>query len=235
MESPAELEAIRSIRSEKGTVQIFPLEGNRFRIVLNPVNPDLYTLTRACDTSLPVDIIESLAEELEFAWLCDHIARLEDPAYVADILKRQLFAYFSPEQFAGKRLLDFGCGIGASSIIMAECLPDTEIIGVELDASRVAIARRLAKFKGLKNVTFRVSPTPDALPPGIGMFDFVMLSAVYEHLLPEERKTLMPLLWSRLVEDGVISSSNKHLSDGRRMKITRPDCGSSTIFRPSPP
>jgi 2-polyprenyl-3-methyl-5-hydroxy-6-metoxy-1,4-benzoquinol methylase len=204
MGSPAGVQAIRSIHDEKGTVQIFPLERNRLRIVLEPVNPDLYTLSRSCDTSLPADIIESLAEELEFAWLCDHIARLEDPAYVSEILKRQLFAYFGPEQFAGKRLMDFGCGIGASSIIMAECLPETEVVGVELDASRVAIARRLAQFKGIRNVRFEVSPTSDALPPGIGTFDFVMLSAVYEHLLPQERRTLMPLLWSHLVKEGVI-------------------------------
>jgi SAM-dependent methyltransferase len=204
MATSAELPALRSIRRETGTVQIFPLEPNRVRIVLEPANPDLYTLARTCDTSLPVEIIESLVEELEFAWLCDHIARLEDPTYVAEILKRQLFAYFGPEQYAGKRLLDFGCGIGASSLIMAECLPDTEIVGVELDANRVAIARRLARFKDLKNISFRVSPTPDALPPGIGTFDFVMLSAVYEHLLPEERRTLMPLLWAHIVREGVI-------------------------------
>lgn len=195
--------AVKSIRCEQGSIQILALEPGRFRILLEPNDPALFTPTRSWDTSLPPDVIESLAQRLEFAWLCDHIARLEDPHYVAEILKRQLFAYFAPEEFAGKRLLDFGCGIGASSIILAECLPDTEIVGVELDESRVAIARRIAEHKGRKNLRFEVSPAPDSLPE-IGKFDFVMLSAVYEHLLPRERTTLMPLLWSRLMDGGVI-------------------------------
>ena len=45
--------------------------------------------------------------------------------------------------------------------------------------------------------------TPDGnhLPPDIGEFDFVIMSAVYEHLLPSERPSVMHQLW-RAVRDG---------------------------------
>jgi hypothetical protein len=59
-------------------------------------------------------------------------------------------------------------------------------------------------FRGLQNVRFLCSPSGDQLPSGIRDFDFVMLSAVYEHLLPVERKMLMPLLWSSMKADGVM-------------------------------
>jgi hypothetical protein len=42
------------------------------------------------------------------------------------------------------------------------------------------------------------------LPNEIGQFDYIMLSAVYEHLLPDERRTLMPLLWSFLKPGGAL-------------------------------
>jgi hypothetical protein len=44
----------------------------------------------------------------------------------------------------------------------------------------------------------------DQLPAQIGQFDFVMLSAVYEHLLPGERTVVMPLLWSVMKEGAAI-------------------------------
>jgi hypothetical protein len=42
------------------------------------------------------------------------------------------------------------------------------------------------------------------LPPGIGEFDFVMFNAVFEHLLPHERRALLPLVWRHLKPGGVL-------------------------------
>jgi cyclopropane fatty-acyl-phospholipid synthase-like methyltransferase len=171
---------------------------------LQPDDPGLFISIRSWETSLPIDILEFLASNFEFAYLCDHVARLEDSDYVARALRRQLSAYFTPADLAGKRMLDFGCGIGASSIILAEWLPGLQIIGVELDPHRVELAQRIAKHRGLLNVSFQVSPTPDSLPREVEQVDLILLSAVYEHLLPHERKTLMPLLWSHLKPGGVM-------------------------------
>jgi hypothetical protein len=53
-------------------------------------------------------------------------------------------------------------------------------------------------------VSFQLSPDSNSLPPEIGDFDYIILSAVYEHLLPSERETILALLWSHLKQDGVI-------------------------------
>lgn len=109
-----------------------------------------------------------------------------------------------PESLAGKRLLDFGCGVGASSLALARFLPRTEMVGVELNAEQVKIGTLLQTRHGFTNLRFVASPAGDRLPAAIGTFDAIMLSAVYEHLLPDERRVLLPLLWSALKGGGVI-------------------------------
>jgi predicted O-methyltransferase YrrM len=79
---------------------------------------------------------------------------------------------------------------------IASLLPETHVIGVELDETNLHEAQAILTHRGLRNATFLQSPQGDALPAGIGTFDFMMLSAVFEHLLPIKRQTVMPLLWS---------------------------------------
>nr|WP_250893696.1 class I SAM-dependent methyltransferase [Croceibacterium selenioxidans] len=102
------------------------------------------------------------------------------------------------------RVLDFGCGSGASTSILARTYRDAEIVGVELDPMLVDLAKARADFYGLPNMKMLVSPSPDSLPEGIGTFDVVNLSAVLEHLLPNERKALLPMLWERLRPNGTL-------------------------------
>jgi SAM-dependent methyltransferase len=136
--------------------------------------------------------------------LDDLLSRLNPEGEVARILTTQISAYLNPESLASKRLLDFGCGVGASSLALARFLPRTEIVGVELNAEQVRIGTVLQTKHGFKNLRFVASPAGDRLPPEIGTFDAIMLSAVYEHLLPEERRVVPPLLWSALERGGII-------------------------------
>jgi 2-polyprenyl-3-methyl-5-hydroxy-6-metoxy-1,4-benzoquinol methylase len=134
----------------------------------------------------------------------DLLSRLNPKGEVARILTAQISAYTDPESLAGKRLLDFGCGVGASSLALARFLTRTEIVGVELNSEQVKIGTVLQTRHGFTNLRFVASPSGDRLPPAIGTFDAIMLSAVYEHLLPEERRVVLPLLWSALKRGGVI-------------------------------
>lgn len=187
-----------------GEIEITPTASGRARITLKPRDPNLYIPRRTCETSHPEEVELFLKFGSSFAWLCDAISRHEGPDEVQGVLRRQLFAYVEQQAFSDARILDFGCGGGASSFAMAEILPNTEIIGLELDPVLVELCQRIAGRRGTPNVRFFVSPSADSVPSDLGKVDFIMFSAVYEHLLPNERRALMPRLWALLDPGGVL-------------------------------
>lgn len=187
-----------------GDIELAPTASGRTRITLKPRDPNLYIPRRTCETSHPGEVELFLKGVSSFAWLCDAVSRHEEPTEVQDVLQRQLFAYVEPKAYWGARMLDFGCGGGASTFCMAAFLPETEIIGLELDPLRVELCQKIAARRGTSKVRFFVSPSGDSLPSQIGTFDFIMFSAVYEHLLPNERQALMPRLWGLLRPGGVL-------------------------------
>ena len=191
------------LTASEGSVEILTLPNGRFKVTLKPHDPDAFIPLASCETSVPLDVIAAFLNTT-FAGLCDSLARHEDPEYVKRVVEKQLRAYVDLSGFRGKRLLDFGCGSGASTLCMAAMLPDTEVVGVDLNARSIELARLVLAARPISNVHFLVSPDPNSLPPGIGAFDFVMLSAVYEHLLPEERRQVMPRIWSCIKNDGVL-------------------------------
>ena len=83
------------------------------------------------------------------SYLCDEIAREEDPSYVTASLESGLYAFFRPEQFRGKRVLDFDCGSGASTMVLNRLLKGAEMYGVELDTRLLQIAKARAVHYGL--------------------------------------------------------------------------------------
>lgn len=140
----------------------------------------------------------------ESSYLCDEICRETNSDYVRRDLEQDLSAYFTKNDFTGKRILDFGCGSGASTMILARMFPDAEIIGIELEEKLLSIAKARLEFYKYQNIKFYLSPSGVELPPGVGEFDFVIMSAVYEHLLPEERETVVPQVWSIIKQNGYL-------------------------------
>jgi SAM-dependent methyltransferase len=88
--------------------------------------------------------------------------------------------------------------------VLGRLLPETEIVGIELNSSLLKLACEKIAHHGLRNVRFEASPNGTQLPENIGSFDFIVFSAVYEHLLPNERCELMPHVWAALRPGGVL-------------------------------
>ena len=191
------------LRATEGSVEVVPLPTGRFKVTLKPHDRHIFVPRQSCETSLPLDVISAFLN-VSFTMLCDSLARHEDDEYVKGVLSKQLLAYCDASDFWGRRVLDFGCGSGASTFCLGDMFPETEVVGVDLDPRSLELARRVSAVRQLSNVQFLVSPDPSSLPPGIGTFDFVVLNAVYEHLLPEERRRVMPLIWSRMNDGGVL-------------------------------
>ncbi len=198
--APAKAVPIRTNHPE-GRIEVASIQGRRYRVKLVPNRQNLFIPRTVQETDMPLGAIHYLIQKSSYDWLCDTISRYEE---VPRTIERQLSAYLSPEDFSGKRILDFGCGKGASAMGMALLFPTAEVIGLELDGGLVEIAQHIAGLRKVPNVRFLKASSADRLPPDIGLFDFVMLSAVYEHLLPIERTTVMPQLWSVMKPGGVL-------------------------------
>jgi 2-polyprenyl-3-methyl-5-hydroxy-6-metoxy-1,4-benzoquinol methylase len=192
------------IKHADGEVRVTNISSERRKISVYltkdvPTNP-----WRSWETAYPVELIRTITNAKGPGVLCDEIRRDEDPAYVQACLEKDIFGYLRQESFVNKTLLDFGCGAGASTVILARKLIHTHILGVDLEEKWLAIARARAQFYGCSNVDFICSPSSDQLSKNIGPFDYIVMSAVYEHLLPTERKRLLPQLWKQLKMDGIL-------------------------------
>jgi 2-polyprenyl-3-methyl-5-hydroxy-6-metoxy-1,4-benzoquinol methylase len=172
---------------------------------VRPFSADLYIHRNNWETAYPTSLIRLILEAKGPSYLCDEIAREEDPLYVPLNLELSLFSYIEEGFFGtGTRLLDFGCGTGASGVFLGRSFPEAEIVGVELIAESLEIAEARREFYGLDNLRFEVSPSGESLPENLGLFDGILMSAVFEHLLPQERKILMPVLWDALKPGGIL-------------------------------
>ncbi len=188
----------RTLSRSDGVVEIEDRPDSKRRVTSRPrEGPEL-----TCVTAYPLDLIERIVDVKGVAWVCDEILRDEDPEQVQRSFTKDFLPYLTPDEMPGKRILDFGCGAGASTMVLARMFPRSQIVGVELSAEHLEIARRRLVFYGCENVSFRHSHTGTSLPEGLGQFDFIVMSAVFEHLLPEERSTVMPQLWAHLKQGG---------------------------------
>lgn len=195
---------MESLVHPDATIRIEETGESQRLVTIVPERPDYYVHVRSWRTSYPVPLMERILAVKGPAYLLDEIRREEDPAYVLAFLREGILGYLSPEEFSGKRILDFGCGCGSSSLVMSRLFPSAVILGVELEKQFLDVARERASFRAAENVRFLPSPAPDRLPEEIGQVDFITLNAVYEHLLPGERRLLMPMLWSLLAPGGVL-------------------------------
>ncbi len=192
-----------TLQHREGDVSIEELPDGRRRIHVTPASGQFVHETD-WTTNYPLELIKLIFEINGAAGLCFEIMRDEDPNFVQKFLKNDLFAYFAPEDFENKTILEFGCGGGASTHILARMFPKSEITGVELVESALTVARARAASFDLKNVSFLQSPSGDALPENLETYDFVILSAVYEHLLPAERRKILPELWEKVRMGGFL-------------------------------
>jgi SAM-dependent methyltransferase len=193
-----------TLQHPQGRVLVRELGSGRRHVTVEPFSQSLYVSSMSCETKYPIDLIARVLDAKGLGFLCEEIGRDEDPQFVELTLRWATLSYVGQEEFRGKRLLDFGSGAGASTLILARLFPHTDIVGIELLPQLVELARLRADFHRATNVKFLLSPGPEELPAGLGSFDFIMFSAVYEHLLPPERRELFPYVWSLLKPGGIL-------------------------------
>ncbi len=135
--------------------------------------------------------LEDLARVRPGLDLVDELLRSEHSPYLEARLR---LAFSGIDGVAGWRALDFGCGPGASSVVLSR-LGVRRIVGLDLvnDYARLW-RRRLAESGHGGEATFVQAGAGMRFPFRPASFDLVLLNGVLEHLLPEERRTLLGAL-----------------------------------------
>jgi 2-polyprenyl-3-methyl-5-hydroxy-6-metoxy-1,4-benzoquinol methylase len=82
------------------------------------------------------------------------------PGYIAELLPNWIPALdgVDAKLAAGARVADVGCGLGTTSVLIAQAYPNTSIVGSDYHAESIELARKKAAESGVgDHVTFEVS------------------------------------------------------------------------------
>jgi len=134
----------------------------------------------------------------------EEIERSENPNYLQrkiEILLKEFEIVFSDN-----KILDFGCGAGASTLIFLRC-GATNVTGVDIDETLLDIARsRLNDFfpKGYQLIKIEYIDGKYSMPFSNGEFGIVWAQAIMEHVLPAQRRLVLGELWRVLKKGGLL-------------------------------
>lgn len=194
----------RRLEFTDGVLVLTPLADGRRRAEVRLHDAQRYCATPVCETRYSDELLMAVVRTKGLAWMGDEILRDEEPSRVERTLRNALFRYVPEDALDGRRVLDFGSGSGASTMILSRLFPSAELVGVELDPALLRLAEARLRFYRSHRVRFELATQADALSPTLGTFDAIILNAVYEHMRPDERRALLPILWSALNPGGLL-------------------------------
>jgi 2-polyprenyl-3-methyl-5-hydroxy-6-metoxy-1,4-benzoquinol methylase len=110
------------------------------------------------------------------------IAKFIDDYWRGVVQKRLELNVEKLKPFAGKRILDVGCGSGRFCIAFAENGAE-KIVGIDFAKGMIEIADKLAAAKGVADqCEFRVGTFPDAVSDDEGPFDACTANGFFDYI-----------------------------------------------------
>ena len=117
---------------------------------------------------------------------------------IAEKFGREMAGKLKLRGFTGGRILDVGCGFGATAIVLAQSLPQCEVVGIDLSDPLLALANKMVRGNGMgERVTFEKADVQE-IPYEDNSFDALinlqMLHIVKEPIamLDEMERVLTP-------------------------------------------
>lgn len=99
------------------------------------------------------------------------------------------------------RVLELGCGPGGNLVPLAELLPGSEFVGIDLSSSQIERARTDAAAVGATNVRFEAMDIRDV--PDLGPFDYVICHGVFSWVPDDARRRILSIASEQLSPHGI--------------------------------
>jgi methyltransferase-like protein/SAM-dependent methyltransferase len=100
------------------------------------------------------------------------------------------------------RVLELACAGGGNLIPMADYLPDSEFVGIDLSAKQIADGQAVVDRLGLRNVTLKRANILD-VDAAYGTFDYVIAHGVYSWVPEAVRAKILDTCRTLLTPNGV--------------------------------
>ncbi len=100
------------------------------------------------------------------------------------------------------RVLELACAGGGNLIPMAEYLPDSEFVGIDLSAKQIADGQHVVRQLGLTNVTLKKADIRE-VDAAFGTFDYVIAHGVYSWVPAPVREKILDICRTLLTPNGV--------------------------------
>jgi cyclopropane fatty-acyl-phospholipid synthase-like methyltransferase len=108
----------------------------------------------------------------------------------------------SPAPPEGCRVLDIGCGDGINLISIAQSLPNSSCVGIDLSERTIALGCAIVTEVGLTNVTLMKMDIMD-ITPEFGAFDYIIAHGLYSWIPDGVRDRLLAVCRQNLAPQGV--------------------------------
>lgn len=161
------------------------------------------------------DLFDTYADDYDAALAEGLSASGESRDYFARERLRWLAGQFSKRDASPRTVLDFGCGVGAATPFWREFFPEAALLGVDVSARSLQVARRL---HGSPEVQFHT--LADHLPDGSR--DLAFCNGVFHHIVPAERAEALAYVYGSLTPGGLFAFwENNPWNPGTRYVMSR--------------
>ena len=102
---------------------------------------------------------------------------------------------------------ELGCAHGDTLAALAACHPEGRFLGIDINATHIASAKRLARDGALENIGFLERDLEDLVTEDIGEFDYIVAHGLISWVSPAKRAALLAFARAKLKPGGLLHVS----------------------------
>lgn len=126
-----------------------------------------------------------------------------------------------PARASRCRMLELGCGQGATLLALAQLHPESEFHGIDLSARHIENSTRMAERAGLGNVRFEQRDILDVDRERDGAYDFIASHGVYSWVSTAVKEKILSICGSQLNPQGMAYVSYNTLPGWAHLRVIR--------------